>query len=661
MYKFKQHLKAEIEVFVAKVFLPTLQSPNTPEERKSLVLEALRALCADPVILTQIFLNYDCDFEAVDLYKTIVHHLTSLSIKNHRIESTTVDGSEKFSVSLAALEVLVVTLQAFLKALKLPGGDDILDEERSKVRGNLQLDVGLAVKNEAENSALNDSMKEEMVVSAKDIENIENSMSNDIYNTPSDDVAGKIVDVFDKKRIAQRNFETGSIKFRLNGKQGLLFFVQHGFLHLDAKEVALFFLENKETLDKTQMGEIFGREPEASFVKGKDIDPEKGGLGFYIRVLHHYVDALNFEGLKFDDAIRLFLSGFRLPGESQKVDRIMEKFAERYTLQNEEVFPSADTAFILSFAIIMLQTDLHNVNIKPEKKMTAESFIKMNKGISVDGGDLDSDFLREVFESIKARPFTLKEDDDARESMEKVKDKIDYDAFFGGTNAKDKRRERFNKERAELVEASEQLFKKQKPLSMTPKHLTESICPADVVKPMFDITWGPLIGTLSQILEKASDDSSIKLCLNGFVYAVRIAAYSDMDFAKHTFVTSLAKFTALGSADEMKTRNIESIRTLLSISIMDGEKLGDSWRPILQCISQIGRLQFFASGVDSDDVFLKSEETKTKPSKNGKDSTPRRDTIQRKDSNIKSTVSNRNFVFHFNSIKSETHRFSSFD
>jgi brefeldin A-inhibited guanine nucleotide-exchange protein len=72
-------------------------------------------------------------------------------------------------------------------------------------------------------------------------------------------------------------------------------------------------------LDLTQIGEVFGKEPDASFVKDKGIDPEKGGEGFYIRVLHHYVNQLDFNGVKFDDAIRLFLSGFRLPGESQKV------------------------------------------------------------------------------------------------------------------------------------------------------------------------------------------------------------------------------------------------------------------------------------------------------------------------------------------------------
>jgi len=45
--------------------------------------------------------------------------------------------------------------------------------------------------------------------------------------------------------------------------------------------------------------------------------------------MHAYVDSMKFSGFKFDTAIREFLKGFRLPGEAQKIDRIMEKFAER--------------------------------------------------------------------------------------------------------------------------------------------------------------------------------------------------------------------------------------------------------------------------------------------------------------------------------------------
>ena len=125
---------------------------------------------------------------------------------------------------------------------------------------------------------------------------------------------------------------------------------------------------------------------------------------------------------------------------------------------------------------------------------------------------------------------------------------------------------------------------------------------------MFDVTWGPMIATISQVLEKTEDERHISLCLNGFIFAIRLSSYSDMSVAKDTFISSLAKFTTLGSIKEMKDKNIESIRTLLSIAIIDGDVLRESWGPVLQCISQLGRLQLSASGLRRDDEFLLGEE-----------------------------------------------------
>lgn len=50
---------------------------------------------------------------------------------------------------------------------------------------------------------------------------------------------------------------------------------------------------------------------------------------FPLAVMHAYVDSMKFSEMKFGAAIREFLRGFRLPGEAQKIDRMMEKFAER--------------------------------------------------------------------------------------------------------------------------------------------------------------------------------------------------------------------------------------------------------------------------------------------------------------------------------------------
>lgn len=93
-----------------------------------------------------------------------------------------------------------------------------------------------------------------------------------------------------------------------------------------------------------------------------------------------------------------------MPGEAQKIDRIMEKFAERYYQTNQDTgtFASAgkfhfyyyfivwyciiinylfyllESAYILAFAIVLLATDLHSSQIK--KHMTKEEWVKMNRG-----------------------------------------------------------------------------------------------------------------------------------------------------------------------------------------------------------------------------------------------------------------------------------------
>lgn len=46
--------------------------------------------------------------------------------------------------------------------------------------------------------------------------------------------------------------------------------------------------------------------------------------------MYAYVDLLDFSSMEFVPSLRRFLAGFRLPGEAQKIDRLMEKFAARY-------------------------------------------------------------------------------------------------------------------------------------------------------------------------------------------------------------------------------------------------------------------------------------------------------------------------------------------
>jgi cytohesin len=101
---------------------------------------------------------------------------------------------------------------------------------------------------------------------------------------------------------------------------------------------------------------------------------------------------------------------FRLPGEAQQIDRILEKFAARYHTENPGVFFSPDTAYILAFSIIMLNTDLHNQSITPEKKMTLDQFIKNNRGIN-QGKDMPREILVSLYTNIRDDEIRMDEAD----------------------------------------------------------------------------------------------------------------------------------------------------------------------------------------------------------------------------------------------------------
>lgn len=56
-----------------------------------------------------------------------------------------------------------------------------------------------------------------------------------------------------------------------------------------------------------------------------------------------------------------------------------------------------DTAYVLAFSLIMLNTDAHNPSVK--KKMSVEAFIHNNRGIA-DGKDLEESFLKDLYDNI---------------------------------------------------------------------------------------------------------------------------------------------------------------------------------------------------------------------------------------------------------------------
>jgi ankyrin repeat protein len=168
-------------------------------------------------------------------------------------------------------------------------------------------------------------------------------------------------------------------------------------------------------------------------------DIDRPSLGLFLSrdknwntaILEAFVDLFDFESMEFDQALRKYLSKFRLPGEAQKIDRLMDKFAVKYYAQNarkvwrnsedEELtalFADKDSIYVLAFSVIMLNTDAHNPAIKKANKMTKAQFIRNVSGIN-GGHDFPDRFLSELYDEIIANEIKMdavEVDDEGRSS-----------------------------------------------------------------------------------------------------------------------------------------------------------------------------------------------------------------------------------------------------
>jgi Sec7-like guanine-nucleotide exchange factor len=99
------------------------------------------------------------------------------------------------------------------------------------------------------------------------------------------------------------------------------------------------------------------------------------------------------------------------------------------------------TAYVLSYSVIMLNTDQHNPTIK--KRMSMEDFVKNNRGID-DGRDLNRAFLEELYNRIKTQQIMMRHTmmENQEDSEESNTSPFDADHFiqnifalFGRTTA----------------------------------------------------------------------------------------------------------------------------------------------------------------------------------------------------------------------------------
>ena len=127
-----------------------------------------------------------------------------------------------------------------------------------------------------------------------------------------------------------------------------------------------------------------------------------------VNVLKAYCHAMDFTNLEFDQALRLFLSRFKLPGEAWQIERIVLNFAEAYNKDNPTTFQDPDTPYILSYSLLMLNTDAHSDLIPKNRKMMKATFVSNN--YKVCKGAVSTEYLGKMYDNIVKNKFETKTD-----------------------------------------------------------------------------------------------------------------------------------------------------------------------------------------------------------------------------------------------------------
>ncbi|KAF2771882.1 hypothetical protein EJ03DRAFT_341965 [Teratosphaeria nubilosa] len=622
----RPQMKRELEVFFREVYLAILEKRAAPWWQKSYIIQhVFGRIAAEPKALVEIYLNYDCDRQAQDnFYQRIIEHVS-------RIAGTPVNVSglqqraylESQAKSNAGLNDWrdKGTLPPSLATANLGGGHDnqfhqadvppdyvlkvqsletLVETLRSLVNWGQQglTDLsGSGAHAEVDGRGSVDDMRESLDTRDVDRMNNRSPAMTSLDGLPPDAVPGSAGtpvaedDPAELEKIKQRKTALNhAIRlFNEKPKRGIKKLISEGFIpSSDPKDVARFMITNQQ-VNKKSLGEFLGEGDEEN-----------------IKIMHAFVDQMDFTRTRFVDALRRFLQSFRLPGEAQKIDRLMLKFAERYTTGNPSAFANADTAYVLAYSVIMLNTDQHSAQVK--KRMTAEDFIKNNRGIN-DSADLPEEYLTGIFDEIQHNEIVLDSERERAANLGQAPQAQQQGGLVGALAnvGRDLQREASAQASDEMSQRTEQLFKsilrQQKrgagaTIAMGRGQKFIMASNFRHVGAMFEATWMSFFTALSGSAQETQNLEMIRLCMEGLKLGVRISCLFDLEDPRQAFVAALTRGTNLYNLSEMKAKNVEALKAVLEVALTQGNLLKESWRDVLITVSQLDRFQLISSGVE---------------------------------------------------------------
>ncbi|XP_050390841.2 Golgi-specific brefeldin A-resistance guanine nucleotide exchange factor 1 isoform X2 [Patella vulgata] len=545
------HLKFQLEIFLTKLCdIIVSEAPKVSYETREVALEWLVQLWRIPGLVTELYLNYDCDLYCSNLLDDITKLISKNAFPVSGLYTTHLLSLDALLTMVDSIEQhchsrIISSNKTFTNNTDKP--DDTDDKTNFEVPTNTDSDINNDVNQTgppctgygmAQLLRKIDIFKDQ--TKPKDSRKGPQIKPNRMKIAPRINTSQELAALKQKKRI----YHLGTEQFNIKPSKGIAYLQEQGLLKtpLDIGEIVTFLRENPK-LDKKMIGEYICNRKNAAVLKA-------------------YVKSFNFEDLRVDESLRQYLEAFRLPGEAPVISYLMEHFAEHWSLSNGEPFANVDSAFTLAYAIIMLNVDQHNHNVK--KQNTPMVFAEFKKNLSKTNGgeDFDEDMLEEIYNAIRNDEIVM-----PSEHTGLVKENYYW---------KQSLRRGATKEGVFL-------------------HAPTGMLDHEI----FSLIWGPTVAALSFVFDKSGDEAIINRAISGFRKCAMISAHYGISDVFDNLGISLCKFTTLLSSAEAPENIPTSFgsnfkaqlaaRTVFALAHRHGDILREGWKNIVDCMLQLYR------------------------------------------------------------------------
>ena len=541
VFSYLRHsLKYQMESLLTRL-KDIVTTQNAPIEFRELALEYLVAFFKHIKFLShEIFFNYDLDPYASNLMEELFEFFSKNCFSSSSPEVT---SSSNKSPSLSFTSIQLLSLDALLENLN------------SLHRAEVYREV-----------ALEEPFHPDELSSPEDLVNNQSNVSpvhTKVRTFPTS--LTELVNMKQRKCL----LENATNEFNSKPKDGVASLRKNGLVSSD-EEIAKFFREN-QNLSKRMLGEFLSKKDNTS-------------------ILTAFIDSFDLNGLRLDEALRVYLETFRLPGEAPLVHHLLEPFATAWHVANSCPFENHDAAFTLSYAIIMLNVDQHNINVKKQNPVrTCDQFIKNVSGVN-GGKNFDAAMLKEIYNAIRSREIVM-----PAEHEGPVRDKYLWKCLL--------RRDESEYGIYAYVENSTNLNEVSIPIEhhRLPLHLLNS--------QIFSKAWGPTVSAMTFMYDRINinHNSTLtqRILSNGFnSCALLCSTYGNLD----KIIVMLCKFTvpstSCASCPLPSHKTQLAAQTLFGIVREYANEMRDSWINIVQIILYWFKLSFLDDELQVDDFAL---------------------------------------------------------